>query len=55
MAAETEKAGQPSQDALRRASNALKHFVFKGGRSEHQDAEIAVAREIDEAVKESRK
>lgn len=45
----------PSRESLVRASKALRFFVFKGGRSEHGDAEVAVARAIDEAVKESRK
>ncbi len=48
-------APEPSLDSLARANKALQFYVFKGGRSEHSEAEIVVARAIDEAVKEARK
>lgn len=48
-------AAEPSRAALIRANKALQFYVFKGGRSEHGEAELVVARAIDEAVKEARK
>lgn len=58
MAAEPEPtkppAAEPSRASLVRANKALQFYVFKGGRSEHGDAELVVARAIDEAIAEIR-
>lgn len=44
----------PSRAAYVRAVEALKFFSFVGEKSERTDAEVAVARAIDEAVTEAR-
>lgn len=45
---------EPSRASLVRANKALQFYVFKGGRSEHGDAELVVARAIDAAIAETR-